>query len=123
MDAVKQQVNTRTAFSIHILQESIAQSAGSACSSVAGPLAGITSGSSSLNNADSDNADAFFLALGFSFAAAVELMPDADRELPYDGAKEMILVDAVDNREFLCKLVESMWEELPDRKKKKTAGS
>ncbi len=55
--------------------------------------------------------------------AAVELMPDADRELPYDGAKEMILVDAVDNREFLCKLVESMWEELPDRKKKKTAGS
>ena len=51
--------------------------------------------------------------------AAVKLMPDAEMELPYDGAKEMILVDDVDNREFLCKLVESMWEELPDKKKKK----
>lgn len=51
--------------------------------------------------------------------AAVKLMPDAPKELPYDGAKEMILVDDVDNREFLCKLVESMWEELPERKKKK----
>ncbi|MCR5025457.1 MAG: TfoX/Sxy family protein [Lachnospiraceae bacterium] len=49
---------------------------------------------------------------------AVKLMPDAEMELPYDGAKEMILVDNVDNREFLCKLVERMWEELPDKKKK-----
>ena len=49
---------------------------------------------------------------------AVKLMPDASIELPYDGAKEMILVDDVDNREFLCKLVESMWEELPERKRK-----
>ena len=49
---------------------------------------------------------------------AVKLMPDAPVELPYDGAKEMILVDDVDNREFLCKLVESMWEELPERKRK-----
>ena len=48
-----------------------------------------------------------------------KLMPDAEMELPYEGAKEMILVDDVDNREFLCKLVESMWEELPDKKKKK----
>ena len=40
-------------------------------------------------------------------------------ELPYDGAKEMLLVDDVDNREFLCKLVQSMWEELPEKKKKK----
>ena len=50
--------------------------------------------------------------------SAVKLMPDASMELPYDGAKEMILVDDVDNREFLCKLVESMWEELPERNKK-----
>ena len=49
---------------------------------------------------------------------AVKLMPDAPMELPHDGAKEMILVDDVDNREFLCKLVESMWEELPERKRK-----
>ena len=51
--------------------------------------------------------------------AAVKLMPDASMELPYDGAKEMILVEDVDCREFLCKLVESMWDELPDKKKKK----
>lgn len=49
--------------------------------------------------------------------AAVKLMPDAEMELPYDGAKKMVLVDDVDNREFLCKLVESMWEELPEKKK------
>ena len=51
--------------------------------------------------------------------SAEKLMPDEERELPYEGAKEMILVDDVDNREFLSKLVESMWEELPDKKKKK----
>ena len=50
---------------------------------------------------------------------AVKLMPDAMMELPYDGAKEMILVDDIDNREFLCELIESMWEELPEKKKKK----
>ncbi len=51
--------------------------------------------------------------------AAARLMPDASMELPYDGAKKMLLVDDVDNREFLCELVESMWEELPEKKKKK----
>ena len=51
--------------------------------------------------------------------AAVKMMPDAELELPYDGAKEMLLVDDVDNREFLYELVRSMWEELPDKKKKK----
>lgn len=50
--------------------------------------------------------------------SAVKLMPDATMELPYDGAKEMILVDDIDNREFLCRLVRSMWEELPDKKKR-----
>ena len=50
---------------------------------------------------------------------AVRLMPDAERELPYEGAKEMIMVDDVDNREFLCELVRSMWEELPAPKKKR----
>ncbi len=49
---------------------------------------------------------------------AVKLMPDASMELPYDGAKEMILVDDIDNREFLCELVEAMYEELPAPKKK-----
>jgi len=51
-------------------------------------------------------------------SVAVRLMPDATMEFPYDGAKEMILVDDIDNREFLCELIESMWEELPTSKKK-----
>ena len=33
--------------------------------------------------------------------SAVSMMPDADKELPYEGAKEMLLVDNVENREFL----------------------
>ncbi|MBO6206557.1 MAG: TfoX/Sxy family protein [Lachnospiraceae bacterium] len=50
---------------------------------------------------------------------AVKLMPDASMELPYEGAKEMILVNDVDNREYLRELVEAMYEELPAPKKKK----
>ena len=51
--------------------------------------------------------------------AAKEMMPDADLELPYDGAKEMILVDNVENKDFLRDLLETMYEELPAPKKKK----
>lgn len=50
--------------------------------------------------------------------AALKMMPGAVMELPYDGAKEMILAEDVDDRDFLCQLVESMWEELPEKKKK-----
>ena len=49
--------------------------------------------------------------------AAVELMPEAQRELPYEGAKEMLLVDEVDNREFMCNLLRAMYDELPAPKK------
>lgn len=51
--------------------------------------------------------------------SARDMMPDADREIPYDGAKEMLLVDNVDNREFLTELLTAMYEELPAPKKKK----
>ena len=51
--------------------------------------------------------------------SAVAMMPNADLELPYEGAKEMLLVDDVDNKEFLRELLESMYEELPAPKKKK----
>ena len=51
--------------------------------------------------------------------SAVAMMPDADRELPYEGAKEMLLVDNVDNREFLAELLTAMYDELPAPKKKK----
>ena len=50
---------------------------------------------------------------------AREMMPDADLELPYEGAKEMLLVDDVDNKEFLKELFEAMYDELPAPKKKK----
>ena len=49
--------------------------------------------------------------------AAVELMPGAQKELPYEGAKEMLLVDEVDNREFMCNLLRAMYDELPAQKK------
>jgi TfoX/Sxy family transcriptional regulator of competence genes len=51
--------------------------------------------------------------------SAKNLMPEADLELPYEGAKEMLLVDDIDNREFLRALVEAMYDELPAPKKKK----
>ena len=50
---------------------------------------------------------------------AMSMMPDAERELPYEGAKEMLLVDNVDNREFLTELVTAMYDELPVPKPKK----
>jgi len=49
---------------------------------------------------------------------ALAMMPDADLELPYEGAKEMLLVDDVENREFLRELLETMYGELPAQKKK-----
>lgn len=51
--------------------------------------------------------------------AASEMMPEASLELPYEGAKEMLLVDDIDNKSFLKKLLETMYEELPAQKKKK----
>ena len=51
--------------------------------------------------------------------SAAAMMPNADVELPYDGAKEMLLVDDVENREFLQELLEKMYDELPAPKKKK----
>lgn len=52
-------------------------------------------------------------------AAAVSLMPDAVYQLPYEGAKEMLLVNEVDSREFLMQLFNAMYDELPAPKKKK----
>ena len=51
--------------------------------------------------------------------SALTMMPNADMEVPYEGAKEMILVDDVENREFLRELLEAMYKELPAPKKKK----
>ena len=51
--------------------------------------------------------------------AAISYMPTAAYELPYEGAKEMLRVDEVDNREFLTGLFNAMYEELPSPKPKK----
>lgn len=51
--------------------------------------------------------------------AARDMMPDADMELPYEGAKEMLLVDDVDDGEFLGELLEAMYDELPTPRKKR----
>ena len=50
--------------------------------------------------------------------AAKTLMPNASSEKPYDGAKEMLLVDDVDDRDFLKELIIAMAAELPEPKKK-----
>jgi TfoX/Sxy family transcriptional regulator of competence genes len=52
-------------------------------------------------------------------SAAKRMMPDAPTELPYEGAKEMLLVQDIDNREFLRELVLAMADELPLPKKRK----
>ena len=51
--------------------------------------------------------------------SALKLMPNASLELPYEGAKEMLLVDEVDDKEFLTGLLNAMYDELPAPKKKK----
>ena len=49
--------------------------------------------------------------------SAISLIPNAPYELPYEGAKEMLLVDNVDSKEFLTKLFDAMYDELPAPKK------
>ena len=51
--------------------------------------------------------------------SAMAMMPNASMELPYEGAKEMILIDDVDDRDFLSELLESMYDELPAPRKKR----
>ena len=50
-------------------------------------------------------------------------MPNAIYELPYDGAKEMLLVDNVDNKDFLTRLFFAMYDELPAKKKEEVIKS
>lgn len=51
--------------------------------------------------------------------AARALMPAAAQELPYEGAKPMLLVENVEDGEFLKKLFDAMYEGLPEPKKRK----
>ena len=52
-------------------------------------------------------------------ASAKAMMPDAEPELPYEGAKEMLPVDNLENQEFLATLIQAMYDELPAPKRKK----
>jgi TfoX/Sxy family transcriptional regulator of competence genes len=51
--------------------------------------------------------------------SAFAMMPDAASELPYEGAKEMLLADNIEDKEFMQSLIEAIYEELPEPKKKK----
>ncbi len=51
--------------------------------------------------------------------AAREMLPDANLEIPYDGAKKMILVYNIEDKEFMKTLMEKMYPELPEPKRKK----
>ncbi len=52
-------------------------------------------------------------------ASAAALMPSAPREAPYEGAKDMLLVEQLDDRDFLAALLRAMYDELPAPKPKK----
>ena len=51
--------------------------------------------------------------------SAKVLLPNAEYQLPYEGAKEMLLVEDVENSDFLKELFEAMYEELPEPKQRK----
>ena len=51
--------------------------------------------------------------------AAADLMPEAALELPYEGAKEMLLVDDIENKDFLRELLQALYDALPAPKKRK----
>lgn len=51
--------------------------------------------------------------------SAKRLLPGAELQPPYDGAKPLILVEDTDDGEFLLRLFEAMYPELPEPKPKK----
>ena len=51
--------------------------------------------------------------------SAKVLMPNAEYQFPYEGANEMLLVEDIENSDFLNELFAAMYEELPEPKKRK----
>lgn len=51
-------------------------------------------------------------------SSVVAMMPDAAREIPYSGAKAMILAD-IDDREMTVSVIQAMYDALPEVKKRK----
>ena len=56
---------------------------------------------------------------GKDFSSAQRLMPDAPRELPYEGAKPMLLVENAEDRTFISQLFDTLYSELPAPKQRK----
>ena len=50
--------------------------------------------------------------------SARDKMPHAELELPYEGSKQMLMVDDIENKDFLRELFDAMYDELPEPKKK-----
>ena len=50
--------------------------------------------------------------------SAVDFLPNATYETPYKGAKDMLLVDNIEDKEFLVQLINAMYDELPAVKKR-----
>lgn len=51
--------------------------------------------------------------------SAIDYVSDIRYEVPYEGAKEMILIEEVDNKEYLTELFKTIYDDLPTPKKKK----
>ena len=51
-------------------------------------------------------------------SSAQKIIPEASQELPYDGAKPMLMVDTIEDKTFLKSLIEAIYTELPAPKKK-----
>lgn len=51
--------------------------------------------------------------------SATALLSEARLEIPYEGAKKMLLVDQLDDKALLSRLLQAMYEELPEPKKKR----
>lgn len=50
--------------------------------------------------------------------AAIEYMPEASFEPPYDGGSKMLLVTELEDKDFLAGLFNAMYDELPERKRR-----
>ena len=51
--------------------------------------------------------------------SAREMLPDAPLALPYEGAKEMLLIEEIDDKSLLAALIPAIAAELPAKKKKR----
>lgn len=52
--------------------------------------------------------------------SAIDYLSKVTYDLPYEGGKEMLLIDEMDDKEFLAGLINAMYEELPVLKSKKS---